>query len=55
MNSGVSGGGELNVQAFQNQLAFSREVGTSFGKDFDAAATQNDLWTNQFVERATRK
>lgn len=55
MNSGVSGGGELDVQAFQNQLAFSGEVGTSFGKDFDAAATQNDLWTNQFVERATRK
>jgi NitT/TauT family transport system substrate-binding protein len=55
MTSGVAGGGELDVQALQNQLTFSKEVGTSFGKDFDAAASQNDLWTNQFVERAARK
>jgi ABC-type nitrate/sulfonate/bicarbonate transport system substrate-binding protein len=55
MNSGVAGGGKLDVQAFQNQLVFSREVGTNFGKDFDAAASQNDLWTNSFVERAARK
>jgi NitT/TauT family transport system substrate-binding protein len=55
MNSGVAGGGELDVQAFRNQLAFSKEVGTNFGKDFDAAASQNDLWTDQFVERAARK
>jgi ABC-type nitrate/sulfonate/bicarbonate transport system substrate-binding protein len=55
MNSGVAGGGELDVQAIQNQLTFSKEVGTSFGKDFDAAASQNDLWTNQFVERAAKK
>ena len=52
MNSGVAGGGKLDVQAFQNQLVFSKEVGTVFGKDFDAAASQNDLWTNSFVERA---
>jgi NitT/TauT family transport system substrate-binding protein len=55
MNSGVAGGGKLDVQAFQNQLVFSREVGTNFGKDFDAAASQNDLWTNSFVERAGQK
>jgi NitT/TauT family transport system substrate-binding protein len=55
MNGGVAGGGKLDVQAFQNQLAFSREVGTNFGKDFDAAASQNDLWTNSFVERAAKK
>ncbi len=55
MNSGVAGGGKLDVQAFQNQLAFSREVGTNFGKDFDAAASQNDVWTNSFVERAAKK
>jgi NitT/TauT family transport system substrate-binding protein len=55
MNGGVAGGGRLDVQAFQNQLVFSKEVGTNFGKDFDAAASQNDVWTNSFVERAAKK
>jgi NitT/TauT family transport system substrate-binding protein len=55
LRSGVAGGGELDVQSFQNQLVFSKEVGTNFGKDFDAAASQNDLWTNAFVERAGKK
>jgi NitT/TauT family transport system substrate-binding protein len=55
MNSGVAGEGKLDVQAFKNQLVFSKEVGTVFGKDFDAAASQNDLWTNSFVERARKK
>jgi NitT/TauT family transport system substrate-binding protein len=55
LRSGVAGRGELDVQSFQNQLVFSKEVGTNFGKDFDAAASQNDLWTNAFVERAAKK
>ena len=55
LRSGVAGHGELDVQSFQNQLVFSKEVGTNFGKDFDAAASQNDLWTNAFVERAAKK
>jgi NitT/TauT family transport system substrate-binding protein len=55
MNGGVAGGGKLDVQAFKNELVFSKEVGTNFGKDFDAAASQNDLWTNSFVERAAKK
>jgi hypothetical protein len=55
LDSGVANGGRLDVQAFQNQLVFSREVGINFGKDFDAAASQNDLWTNSFVERAGKK
>lgn len=55
MNSGVADGGKLDVKAFENQLVFSREVGTVFGKDFDAAASENEVWTNQFVERAARK
>ena len=55
LNSGVAGGGKLDVQSFQNQLVFSKEVGTDFGKEFDAAASQNDLWTNSFVERAAKK
>jgi NitT/TauT family transport system substrate-binding protein len=55
LDSGVANGGRLDVQAFQNQLVFSRQVGINFGKDFDAAASQNDLWTNSFVERAGKK
>ena len=55
MNSGVAAGGKLDVQAFQNQLVFSKEVGTVFGKDFDATTSQNDVWTNDFVERAGKK
>jgi ABC-type nitrate/sulfonate/bicarbonate transport system substrate-binding protein len=55
LRSGVAGAGKLDVQSFQNQLVFSKEVGTNFGKDFDAVASQNDLWTNSFVERASRK
>jgi ABC-type nitrate/sulfonate/bicarbonate transport system substrate-binding protein len=55
MNSGVADGGRLDVKAFENQFVFSKEVGTVFGKDFDAAASENDIWTNQFVERAARK
>jgi NitT/TauT family transport system substrate-binding protein len=55
LNSGVAAGGKLDVENFQNQLVFSKEVGTNFGKEFDAAASQNDLWTNSFVERAAKK
>jgi ABC-type nitrate/sulfonate/bicarbonate transport system substrate-binding protein len=55
MSSGVAGGGTLDVQAMQNQLVFSKEVGTNFGKDFDAATSQNEVWTNSFVERAAKK
>jgi ABC-type nitrate/sulfonate/bicarbonate transport system substrate-binding protein len=55
LNNGVASGGRLDVQAFQNQLVFSKEVGIDFGKDFDAAASQNDVWTNSFVERAAQK
>jgi NitT/TauT family transport system substrate-binding protein len=55
LNSGVAGGGKLDVESFQNQLLFSKEVGTDFGKEFNAAASQNDLWTNSFVERAAKK
>jgi NitT/TauT family transport system substrate-binding protein len=55
LDGGVAGGGKLDAQALQNQLVFSREVGTQFGKDFDAAASQNDWWTNSFVEQAAKK
>jgi NitT/TauT family transport system substrate-binding protein len=55
LNSGVASGGKLDVESFKNQLVFSKEVGTDFGKEFNAAASENDLWTNSFVERAAKK
>jgi len=54
LNSGVASGGKLDVEAFRTSWCFSNEVGTNFGKEFDAAASQNDLWTNSFVERAAK-
>jgi NitT/TauT family transport system substrate-binding protein len=55
LNSGIASGGRLDVENFKNQLIFSKEVGTDFGKEFDAAASKDDLWTNGFVERAMKK
>jgi ABC-type nitrate/sulfonate/bicarbonate transport system substrate-binding protein len=55
LSSGVASGGKLDVENFQNQLVFSKEVGTNFGKEFDAAASKDDLWTNSFVEKAMKK
>lgn len=55
MNSGVTGGGAMDAEGFQNVLAFAKDNGTSFGKDFDAKATENELWTNRFVEGARAK
>jgi ABC-type nitrate/sulfonate/bicarbonate transport system substrate-binding protein len=55
LSNGVANGGALDVESIRNQLTFSKEVGTDFGKTFDAAASQNDLWTNSFVEQASKK
>jgi ABC-type nitrate/sulfonate/bicarbonate transport system substrate-binding protein len=55
MTNGVAEGGRIDVQSVQNLLTFAKEAGTSFGKDFDAKGSENDLWTNQFVERAGAK
>jgi ABC-type nitrate/sulfonate/bicarbonate transport system substrate-binding protein len=55
MNSGVADGGHLDVEGFWNTLTFAREIGTNFGKDFDAKAAENDLWTNRFVDGARAK
>ena len=55
LRSGIAGGGTLDVQSFQNQLVFSKEVGIDFGKDIDAAASQNELWTNGLVELAAKR
>jgi ABC-type nitrate/sulfonate/bicarbonate transport system substrate-binding protein len=55
MNSGVADGGKLDAEGFSNTLTFAKEMGTNFGKEFDAKAAENDLWTNRFVEGAKTK
>ncbi|QPF87332.1 ABC transporter substrate-binding protein [Bradyrhizobium genosp. L] len=55
MSSGVAEGGKIDVESMQNALTFAKEVGTNFGKEFDAKASENDLWTNQFVDAAKAK
>jgi len=55
MKSGVADGGKINVEAMQNALTFAKEVGTNFGKEFDAKTSEDDLWTNRFVDAAKSK
>src|SRR4029077_19733528 len=50
MSSGVAEGGKIDVESMQNALTFAKEVGTNFGKEFDAKAAEDDLWTNRFVD-----
>ncbi len=52
MVSGVAGGGRLDAANVANALVFAAEVGATYGKDMDAKASENDLWTNRFVEAA---
>lgn len=52
MRNGVSEGGKLDAESVHNALTFAKEVGTNFGKEFDAKASENDLWTNSFVDAA---
>jgi NitT/TauT family transport system substrate-binding protein len=55
MTSGVAEGGKIDVQSMQNALTFAKEAGTNFGKEFDAKTSEDDLWTNRFVDAATAK
>jgi NitT/TauT family transport system substrate-binding protein len=55
MNNGVAGGGKLDVEGMQNALTFAKQVGTNYGKEFDAKASENELWTNRYVDRAMGK
>ncbi|AWM02912.1 ABC transporter substrate-binding protein [Bradyrhizobium amphicarpaeae] len=55
MRNGVAQGGKIDVQSMQNALTFAKEVGTNFGKEFDAKASEDDLWTNRFVGAAKAK
>jgi len=55
MSNGVADGGKLDTEGMQNSLAFAKEVGTNFGKEFDAKSSEEDLWTNRFVDAAKAK
>jgi len=55
MSSGVAEGGKIDVQGMQNALTFAKEVGTNFGKEFDAKTSEDDLWTNRFIDAAKAK
>jgi ABC-type nitrate/sulfonate/bicarbonate transport system substrate-binding protein len=55
MRSGVADGGKIDVQSMQNALTFAKEVGTNFGKEFDAKSSEEDLWTNRYVDAARTK
>ena len=52
MKSGVADGGRLSAEGLQNLLVFSKEVGTDFGREFDARTSENQLWTNSFLPPA---
>lgn len=55
MNSGVANGGKMDEAGFANMLTFAEEVGTSFGKEFNAKTAENDVWTNRFIDSAEAK
>jgi ABC-type nitrate/sulfonate/bicarbonate transport system substrate-binding protein len=55
MSPGVADGGRLDAESFQNLLTYAKDVGTSFGKDFDAKSSENDVWTNSFIDKAKAK
>jgi ABC-type nitrate/sulfonate/bicarbonate transport system substrate-binding protein len=54
MSSGVAGAGKLDVQGMQNALTFAKEVGTVYGKEFDAKTSENEVWTNRYVDAAAK-
>jgi NitT/TauT family transport system substrate-binding protein len=55
LSNGVAGNGKIDVESMQNALTAAKEVGTNYGREFDAKASENDLWTNHFVEAAKSK
>jgi NitT/TauT family transport system substrate-binding protein len=55
MSPGVAEGGKLDTENMQNLLALSKEVGADQGKEGDAKASDGDLWTNSYVEKALAK
>lgn len=55
MDSGVAEGGKLDVDNMQNLLTLSREMNGGQGKEIGAKASEGDLWSNAYVEKALAK
>jgi len=55
MSNGITDGGRIDVQGMQNALTFAKQVGANFGKEFDAKTSEDDLWTDRFVDAAKAK
>jgi len=54
LSDGIVAGGKIDAEGIQNALATTRDSGVDFGKDFDAKASENQLWTNRFVAAAAQ-
>jgi ABC-type nitrate/sulfonate/bicarbonate transport system substrate-binding protein len=55
MDAGVAEGGKLDVANMQNLLTLSKEMNGEAGKELSAKATEGDLWTDAYVEKALAK
>jgi ABC-type nitrate/sulfonate/bicarbonate transport system substrate-binding protein len=55
MDPGVAEAGKLDVDNIQNLLTLSKEMGADPGKESSSKASEGDLWSNAFVEKALAK
>jgi ABC-type nitrate/sulfonate/bicarbonate transport system substrate-binding protein len=55
MDPGVAEAGKLDVDNMQNLLTLSKEMNAGAGKESSPKASEGDLWTNAFVEKALAK
>lgn len=55
MNSGIADAGKLDIGNMQNLVTLAKEMGADTGKERDAKASEGDVWTNAFVEKALAK
>jgi len=55
LSSGISDGGKIDAEGIQNALATAKDTGIDFGKELDAKASEDKLWTNRFVTDAKAK
>ena len=52
LSSGIRNGGTIDAEGVQNALMTAKETGVDFGKNLDAKASQDKLWTDRFVAQA---
>jgi NitT/TauT family transport system substrate-binding protein len=52
LSGGIAEGGKIDMEGVQNALTAAKDVGIDFGKTLDAKASENELWTNRFVDAA---